>query len=107
MRKSTQSLPIHGPRRSAASPHRAASGAEVAAVLADHRVVAAFAAQLALRRVHAVAGVFRRLEDAHLLQREAVVVEDAQHRVAVDDELGDVGDGRRAGLLFGKSKGAG
>ena len=63
-------------------------------------MVAAFAAQLALRWVHGIAGVFRRLQDAHLLEREAVVVEDAEHRVAMDDELGDVGDGRRVGLLF-------
>ena len=92
--------PIHSPRRSAAGPHRPAGRAEVAAVLADHGVVAAFAAQLALRRVHAVAGVFRRLQDAHLLQREAVVVEDAEHGVAVDDQVGDVGHRRRVGLLL-------
>ena len=70
-------------------------------------MVAAFAAQLALRRVDRIAGVFRRLEDAHLLQRKTVVVADTPRPVAMDDELGDVGDGRRAGLLFGKSKGAG
>jgi hypothetical protein len=34
------------------------------------------------------------LQDAHLLQRQAVLVEDAEHRVAVDDQLREVGDGR-------------
>ncbi len=55
-------------------------------------MVAAFAAQLALSRQHLVAAVvFRRFEDAHLLQREATFVEDAEHGVAVDDQVGDVG----------------
>ena len=64
-------------------------------------MVTAFAAQLALGWQHLVAGVvFRCFQDAHLLEWEAAFVEDAEHGVAVDDQVGDVGDGRRIGLLL-------
>ena len=63
-------------------------------------MVAAFAAQLALGGADAVAGVGGGFEDAHLGQRQAVFVEDAEHGVAVDDQLGHVGDGGGVGLLL-------
>src|SRR3990167_6836835 len=81
--------------RLAASPHIAARGAPVAAVLADHGVVAALRAAPALH--HFGVAVGRRLEDPHLAMRHAVLVEDAQHRVAVQDEACDVRYGGRTG----------
>ena len=51
----------------AASPHRTTSRAEIAAVLADHGVVAAFAAQFAGGGLGGGAAD-RRFENAHLLQ---------------------------------------
>ena len=56
-------------------------------------MIAAFRAELALGWQYLVAaGVFRRFEDAHLLQRETLFVEDAEHRIAVDDQVGDIGN---------------
>ena len=74
-------------------PHRPASRAEIAAILADHRQIPALAAQLAGGGLRGGAAG-RGLQDSHLLQRHAVLVEDAEHRVAVDDQLREVGDGR-------------
>ncbi len=88
---------------SAATPHGAAGSAEIAAVLADHRVVAAFAAQLANGGADTVAGVFWRFQDTHLLHRNAFFVEDAKHGIAVDDQTGDVGDCGRVSLLFART----
>ena len=88
----------------AAGPHRATGGTEITAILADHRVVATFAAQLALGRQDLVAGrIFRGFENAHLLQRETLVIKDAEHAVAVDDQIGDVSHGRRVGLLLART----
>ena len=83
---------------SAAGAHSATGGAEIAAVLADHRVVAAFAAQGALHQpgLVFVAGGF---ENAHLASRVAGFVKHAEHGVAVDDQRGQVGDGGRPVLL--------
>jgi len=53
--------------------------------------------------MHGIAGIFRCLQDAHLLQRETALVEDAEHGVAMDDQVGDVGDGRRIGLLLART----
>src|SRR5260221_10714891 len=76
----------------------AAGAAEVAAVLADDGVVAAFAAARTLhhRRLAARA---RRFQDSHLARGIAALVEHAQHRVAMDHEAREVGDGRGPVLL--------
>src|SRR5713101_3461256 len=71
-----------------AHPHPSAGAAEIAAVLPDHRVIAAFGAAHAL---HLRRGSGRgRLEHAHRLHRVAFFVQDAEHGVAVDDEPRDV-----------------
>ena len=88
---------------SPATSHRPASRTEIAPVLPDHRQVAALVAQLSGRRLRRGAA-HRRLQDAHLLQRQAGLVEDAEHRVAVDDQLREVGDGRG---VVGLAAGAG
>src|SRR6187401_2137554 len=82
----------------AAGPDRPAGAAEVAAVLADDGVVAAFAAARALHHRRLLVGA-RRFEDAHLARGIAALVEDAQHRVAMDHEAREVRDGGRPVLL--------
>src|SRR5205823_1022545 len=74
---------------SAADSDPAARAAEIAAILADDGVVAAFAAARPAhdRRLLLAA---RALEDSHLARGIAALVEDAQHRVAVDDEAREV-----------------
>ena len=57
-----------------AAPHRATSGAKIAAVFADHGVVAAFVAQFTGCRFGGGAAVGG-FEDAHLLPRQAGFVE--------------------------------
>src|SRR5690348_10806676 len=72
-----------------ANANIAARGAIVAAVLADHGVVAALRAGDALHdRRRPLRGRFA--EDAGLRERQAVLAEDAQHRVAVDDQPSEV-----------------
>src|SRR2546427_7182270 len=81
-----------------AHPHPPAGAAEIAAVLPDHRVVAAFGAAHAL---HLRRGAGHgRLEHAHRLNRVAFFVQDAEHGVAVDDEARDVAHGGRPVLLL-------
>src|SRR5471030_458751 len=76
----------------------AARGAIVAAVLADHGVVAAFRAGGALHdRRYALRGRFA--EHPRLRERQAVLAKDAKHRVAVNDQAREVGHSRRPGLL--------
>ena len=88
----------------AAGAYCATGRTEITAILADHRVVATLATELALRRQNLVAGrVFRCFEDTHLLQREAAFVEDAEHRIAVDDQVGNVGNRGGIGLLLRES----
>src|SRR2546426_12659942 len=77
---------------SAADAHVAAGGAVVAAVAPDQRAVAALGAGRAGQ--HRILLGRGRLEDAHLRAREAVLVEDAEHGVAVHDEAREVGDRR-------------
>ncbi|SBT09716.1 hypothetical protein PROAA_340032 [Candidatus Propionivibrio aalborgensis] len=77
---------------SPASTYRPAGRAEITPVLADHRVVAAFAAQLSGGGLGGGAAS-RGFEYAHLLQWYAFFIEDAEHRVAVDHKLREVGDG--------------
>ena len=88
---------------SPANPHRPTSRAEIAPILSDHRQIPALAAQLAGGGLRGVAAG-RGLQDSHLLQRHAVLVEDAEHRVAVDDQLREVGNGRG---VVGLAAGAG
>src|SRR2546425_12306387 len=83
----------------AADAHVAAGGAIVAAVAPDERAVAALGAGRAGH--HRILLGRGRLEDAHLRAREAVLVEDAEHGVAVHDEAREVRDRRREGLLLG------
>src|SRR3954454_22430872 len=66
---------------STARPGPPARAAEVAAVLADDGVVAAFAAERAFHHRGLLLGA-RRLEDAHLARGIAALVEDSEHRVA-------------------------
>src|SRR5438034_11670369 len=80
-----------------ADSHVAAGGAVVAAVAPDERAVAALGAGRAGQ--HRILLGRGRLEDAHLRAREAVLVEDAEHGVAVHDETREVRDRRREGLL--------
>ena len=75
----------------AAGSYRAAGGAEVAAVFADHGVIPAFAAQFAGGWLGGGAAD-RGLKNTHLLQWHAGLVEDAEHGVAVDDQLREVSD---------------
>src|SRR5690606_34505691 len=82
---------------SAAGADCAAGGAEVAAVLADHRVVAAFAAQRTLHDF-GVAVAVRGFEDAHFTGGVAFLVEHAKHGVAMNHELRHVG--HRAGVVL-------
>mmetsp|Transcript_6986 Transcript_6986/g.29667 ORF Transcript_6986/g.29667 Transcript_6986/m.29667 type:complete len:469 (+) Transcript_6986:195-1601(+) len=88
---------------SAALPHVAAGGAEIAAVLVDHGCVAALRAGLAglhLQRTRRGRELrCRRLQQAHVAQRLAGLVEDAEHRVAVDHQPRHVGHGGRPDLL--------
>ena len=88
-----QIVALAGHPDSPATPHRPASRTEITAILADHRQIPALATQLPGRRLRRSAAG-RRLQDAHLLQRQALFVEDAEHRVTVDDQLREVGDGR-------------
>jgi len=88
-----------------ARPDRPATGAELTAVLLDQRGVAAFLADFAGDQFVFGALPFRGrvfrcgdLHHAHLLHRVAVFVEDAEHRVAVQDQPRDVGD--RRGVAF-------
>src|SRR5688572_32110826 len=83
----------------AANPHIAARRAVVAAVLADQRGIGAFGTLGAGddRGAFFGRGAF---EDAHLLLRRAILVEDAEHRVPVQDQPREVGDGRREVLLL-------
>ena len=74
-----------------ANPDRAAGGAEVAAILLDQGVVAAFAATSALHRRRRAA--LRRLHDSHLLYWHTVFVENAKHNVTVNHQCCDVGNG--------------
>src|SRR5215467_11317725 len=83
---------------SAAHPHPPAGAAEIAAVFPDHREVAALAALDALH-LRRGAGLGR-LEHAHRLHRVALLVEQAEHGVAVDDEPRDVRDGPGIVLLL-------
>src|SRR2546427_12609890 len=76
----------------------AAGGAIVAAVAPDERAVAALGAGRAGH--HRILLGRGRLEDAHLRAREAVLVEDAEHGVAVHDEAREIGDRRGKGLLL-------
>src|SRR5262245_45327018 len=92
------SAPCEGAAASAAAADVAAGGAEVAAVLVDQRRVAALGA-VAPSHCLATAIGGRRLQQAHLAQRIAVLVEDAQHRVAVDRQPREIGHRRRPGLL--------
>src|SRR5215510_3977128 len=85
-------------RRSAARADRAARGAEVAAVPADDGVVPAFVAERALHRARRSVAA-RRFEDTHLARRHAALVEDAEHRVAVDHQPREIRDRRRPVLL--------
>src|SRR6266850_2548170 len=83
---------------SAADPDVAAGGAVVAAVPADERGVAALRA---LRAQHDRNVLWRRrFQDAHLLPRGAVFVEDAEHGVAVQHQPRHVGNRRGEGLLL-------
>ena len=84
----------------AATPHRAAGAAEIAAVLADHRVVAALGAQRALHYLDAAALLLGDFEDAHFTGRVAVLVQYPEHGVAVHDQARDVGHGRGPVLLL-------
>lgn len=90
----------NSPPVSPTRPDRPATGAELAAVLLDQRRVAAFLAVLAGQCLGSggLAFFLRHIHHAHVLYREAVLVEDAEHRVAVDDQLGDVG--YRRGVAF-------
>src|SRR5690606_3275125 len=78
----------------------AAGGAEIAAVAADHRRMAAFRAGPAENRPG------RGLDGPDLAQerrardRIALAVEDAEHLVAVDQEPGDIGHRRGLHRLF-------
>src|SRR5437868_9777266 len=79
--------------RLSANADIAARGAIVAAVFADHGVVAAFRAGDAFHdRRRTLCG--RLAENSRLGPREAVLAEDAQHCVAVDDEPREVSHGR-------------
>lgn len=56
------------PGRLPAAPNRPTSRTKITPILPNHRVIPAFAAELALGRQDLVAdGVFRCFEDAHLL----------------------------------------
>ena len=76
------------------SPHRAASAAEIAAVLADDGMVAAFGAALAGADVDDAGGAGPQRQhvlgivgdDAHVLHGDAVLVENPQQSEAVDDQ---------------------
>lgn len=75
------------------TPHRPTSRTEITPVLPDHRQIPALAAQFPCGRLRGSAAD-RGLQDSHLLPRQVAFVEDPQHRVAVDDQLREVGDGR-------------
>jgi len=64
---------------SPATPHRPASRTEIAPVLPDHRQIPALPTQLSSRRLRRGASR-QRLQNPHLLQRQAGLVEDAEHR---------------------------
>src|SRR5437868_7060893 len=73
---------------STANTHPSACRAEIAPVLFDHREVAALDA---LHSLHFRRRAFGRcLENSHRLHRIAVLVEDAEHGIAVDDETRNV-----------------
>src|SRR2546428_6091174 len=85
-----------------AHPYPPARAAEIAAVPPDHRVIAAFGAAHAL---HLRRGSWRGwLEHAHRLHWVAFFVQDAEHRVAVDDEARDVRHRRGPGLLLARTR---
>ena len=85
---------------SPARPNRAATGAELAAVLLDQRGVAALLADFAGQCFDAggFAFLFRDFHHAHVQYWIAVFIQDAEHRVAVNDQFGDVGNCR--GVAF-------
>jgi hypothetical protein len=85
---------------SPARPYRAATGAELAAVLLDQRGVAAFLADFAGQCFGSGGFAFflRDIHHAHVLYRKAVLIQDAEHRVTVDDQFGDIGN--RRGVAF-------
>src|SRR5712691_10426401 len=85
-----------------AHPHPPAGAAEIAVVLPDYRVVAAFRAAHALH-FRRGAGHGRR-KHAHGLNRVAFFVEDAEHGVAVDDEARDVRHRRGPVLLPARAR---
>src|SRR5512135_2255349 len=94
---------------SAADAGVSAVGAEVAAVFADQCLVAALGAFLPGQRPEpsAVCLLGRRYgEDSGMLDWVALLGEDAEHRVAVDHQLGEIGDRRRVRLRLVRSRDA-
>src|SRR4051812_9005163 len=91
---------------SPASAGESAVGTEIAAVLADQRSIAALRAALArqcLERALRLLDV-RHREDAGVLDGIAFLGEDAQHRVAMDHELREIGNRRWIRLRFRRAR---
>ena len=80
-----------GSRRLSAHPHPPAGTAKIATVLANDGVITAFATKLSPHQARLVALPWR-FQNAHVAQRVAVLVEHAEHHVAVDQQSRDVGD---------------
>src|ERR1700730_7888339 len=88
-------------KKSAASPDMATRSAERAAVLADQRLVRALRTLLASKRAALARGLSfgpRHIENAHARERIARFGENSEHRIGVDDQLSQIGDGGRPRL---------